>query len=481
MGNKDDAKPTSPAGLEERSSGTTQNNDDDDNTDGESGRPNAPTQSGKARQATMGPMYEDPKKSSSHGGGNYHEVHPDKNEPLNATSNPGITNDSAMMTVSLAEPHKGVPEGDFETAVKDGIHFETDGGGKSGGSGDEVAAYKEDPDAVGTQGTEEGRVGQQLLQEIYIEEAATLPNRAFATITDHNTNAPPQRSAVIDNSYDQDEILPGFMFVPGPGYTGMGIRTGYNSASDDDNNINDGNVVIIQGFLPEDDPTRSSRRMSSAESTRERIQRLIDNAVTLDDSAVRPIPIEEVADLEGGNVDEAIKSSNRRWFLPEFVPSCIIILAIVLPLSLRGKSGHSAKDTTSMLSDDVCLPGGVDVRFELAKSILSSITSPDLLADESTPQGKAIRWIVCHDSISVQLLGNQDPSTGHLPKQNHGFIVSGVSGEAQVTRRYILATLSYSTSRASPWKDSLNFLSPDLHECNWHVNYTRKNFPYGGK
>ena len=31
MGDKDDAKPTSPAGLEERSSGTTQNNDDDDN------------------------------------------------------------------------------------------------------------------------------------------------------------------------------------------------------------------------------------------------------------------------------------------------------------------------------------------------------------------------------------------------------------------------------------------------------------------
>ena len=118
---------------------------------------------------------------------------------------------------------------------------------------------------------------------------------------------------------------------------------------------------------------------------------------------------------------------------------------------------------------------------ELAKSILSSITSPDLLADESTPQGKAIRWIVCHDSISVQLLGNQDPSTGHLPKQNHGFIVSGVSGEAQVTRRYILATFYFATSQDSPWKDSLNFLSPDLHECNWHVNYTRHNFPYGGK
>jgi hypothetical protein len=363
----------------------------------------------------------------------------------------------------------------------------------TGGSGNQLKTPEDERDVEDASGKGNDERKKQDVQK-YNEDSALPRKETIVTITDHNTdhntNAP-QGSAVIDNSDDESVVQPGFMFIPGPDYTGTGIHTGYHSASDDDDNINNGSV-IVQGFLPEDDPSRASRRNSSAESTRERIQRLIDNAVTLDDSAVRPIPIEEDGDLEGGNVEisrssssevdnEMVKSSNRRWFLPEFVLACIIILAIVLPLSLRGKSGHSAKDKTSMLSDDVCLPGGVDVRFELAKSILSSITSPDLLADESTPQGKAIRWIVCHDSISVQLLGNQDPSTGHLPKQNHGFIVSGVSGEAQVTRRYILATLSYSTSRASPWKDSLNFLSPDLHECNWHVNYTRKNFPYGGK
>jgi len=133
------------------------------------------------------------------------------------------------------------------------------------------------------------------------------------------------------------------------------------------------------------------------------------------------------------------------------------------------------------LSDADCLPGEVDVRFELAKSILSSITSPDLLEDESTPQGKAIRWIVCDDSISVQLLENQDPVSGNLPTQKHGFRLGGDAGEVQVTRRYILAAFFYSTSQVSPWIDSLNFLSPDLHECNWHKNYTRSNFPYGGE
>ncbi|KAK1741263.1 leucine-rich repeat domain-containing protein [Skeletonema marinoi] len=146
---------------------------------------------------------------------------------------------------------------------------------------------------------------------------------------------------------------------------------------------------------------------------------------------------------------------------------------------MRGKSESEAQDMTASLSDADCLPGEVDVRFELAKSILSSITSPDLFEDESTPQGKAIRWIVCDDSISVQLLENQDTVSGNLPKQKHGFRLGGDAGAAQVTRRYILAAFFHSTSQVSPWIDSLNFLSPDLHECNWHKNYTRSNFPFG--
>jgi hypothetical protein len=322
------------------------------------------------------------------------------------------------------------------------------------------------------------------------QEATLLQKGTVVTIPDENTNAP-QGSAVIDNSDEESVVQPGVVFIPGPDYTGTGIHTGYHSASDDDDNINDGSV-IVQGFLPEDDPTRSSRRMSSAESTRERIQRLIDNAVTLDDSAVRPIPIKEDGDEEG-NIDlEAARSHNSevddkevktgfcRWFLPLLVIACTI-LAIALPVSLMRKSENPPLDSTASLSYAVCLRTGIDARFELAKSILSSITSPELIEDKSTPQGKAIRWIVCHDSISVQLLENQDPSTGNLPTQKHGFIFSGDLGQAQVIRRYILATFFYSTSQVTPWKDSLNFLSPDLHECSWHKNYSRSNFPFGGK
>ena len=304
----------------------------------------------------------------------------------------------------------------------------------------------------------------------------------IAEIPDENTTYSGQEDSAVGS--DRNASVRGVMFVPGPAYTGSGIHTGYQSASDDDT-INNEADVIIQGFLPEDDPRR---KKSNHEILEERVQRLIDNAITLDDSAVQPIPFEEDGDVEenrqnNSRDDEAEKSDNRRWYAPllGLVIGACIILAIALPLSLRGKPENEVQDTTVSFSADACLKGEVDVRFVLAKSILSSITSPDLLDDESTPQGKAIRWIVCDDSISVQLLDNQDPSTGNLPKQKHGFRFGGDSGMAQVTRRYILATFSFSTSQVSPWKDSLNFLSPDLHECSWHRNYTRENFPFGGK
>ena len=336
-----------------------------------------------------------------------------------------------------------------------------------------------------------GEKKQQSRQQINVDVTSSPTKGTIAEIAD---NVAQEDSAVLDDGEGNDHrngSLPGVFFVPGPGYTGTGIHTGYNSGSDDGTNIDEGGV-ILEGFLPEDDPSRRRK----PESAEERVQRLIDNAITLDESAVMPIPMEEHGDEEEDNGFEAVQnipknedeaemkmSNNRRWFsllLLLLVAACIIV-AVVLPLSLRGESDDEVQGTTVSLSDSNCLPGEVDARFELAKSILSSITSLDLLKDESAPQGKAIRWIVCDDSISTQLLENQDPSTGNLPTQKHGFSIGGDSGEAHLIRRYILASFFYSTSQANPWKDSLNFLSPDLHECNWYTNYTRENFPFGGE
>eukprot|EP00984_Skeletonema_dohrnii_P031500 scaffold24034_cov135-Skeletonema_dohrnii-CCMP3373.AAC.1 len=210
------------------------------------------------------------------------------------------------------------------------------------------------------------------------EATSTSPQEGTATEIPEeniNVNAAHEDPAVLGNGDDDRSIVaPGFMFIAGPGYTGSGIHTGYVSGSDDDN-IDEG-AVIIEGFLPEDDPSR--RRNSRAESTREQrtrehVQRLIDNAITLDDSAVRPLPFEGDGDeenngLEGahGNSserdDEVGKSDNRRWFLPllGLLIAAGIVLAITLPLSMRGKSEREAQDAKASLSDADCLPGEVD-------------------------------------------------------------------------------------------------------------------------
>ena len=103
-------------------------------------------------------------------------------------------------------------------------------------------------------------------------------------------------------------------------------------------------------------------------------------------------------------------------------------------------------------------------RYVTAKDIATQITSADVLNDEVSPQRKALQWLVCNDKISANLLDNKDEETGLLPKQTNGFLYGGDSGEAQVLRRYILATLYYSTSLEHPWDDDWNFLSGDLHE-----------------
>ena len=68
---------------------------------------------------------------------------------------------------------------------------------------------------------------------------------------------------------------------------------------------------------------------------------------------------------------------------------------------------------------------------------------------------------------------------GLLPKQAHGTKFGGDPREAQVLRRYDIATFFFATSGQVPWTEEWNFLSENVHECAWHHNKTRQNVPYG--
>ena len=96
------------------------------------------------------------------------------------------------------------------------------------------------------------------------EETTSPQKGTIVTTPGDNTNAA-QDSAVFNNngdhessSDDRPEHQPGFM--PGPDYTGTGIFTGYTSDQDVHGNIEEGGV-ILEGFLPEDDPSRRRRRV----------------------------------------------------------------------------------------------------------------------------------------------------------------------------------------------------------------------------
>ena len=98
------------------------------------------------------------------------------------------------------------------------------------------------------------------------EEATSLPplkgRTIIATTPDEATNTDAAQeaqedsaaaaAAVIDNNDDDESVVvPGFMFIAGPDYTGMGIFTGYDSNAEEDN-IDDEGCIILEGFLPED-------------------------------------------------------------------------------------------------------------------------------------------------------------------------------------------------------------------------------------
>ncbi|KAL7462099.1 hypothetical protein ACHAXS_002496, partial [Conticribra weissflogii] len=107
---------------------------------------------------------------------------------------------------------------------------------------------------------------------------------------------------------------------------------------------------------------------------------------------------------------------------------------------------------------------------------------------------KALRWIVCQDSISANFLNQHEDEKLNSRGTNlgqgfqinqtetrtgYGFHNSGNTPQSHIIRRYILATLYYSTSLHGPWHDDWNFLNGNQHECSWHKIYNRSNFHFG--
>jgi len=187
----------------------------------------------------------------------------------------------------------------------------------------------------------------------------------------------------------------------------------------------------------------------------------------------------------------------QRYFKP---PRSLIFLALLLlvAITVGAAIGESNSDSSAAPRDEVDISGGTGENtviptnttdifdsskptfqpsivsciestnqdiYDLTKLIVEQITPTENLSTLSSPHRKALEWIVCEDGISFKLFDNRDSSTGIISKQAHGTQFGVDSGEAQVLRRYTLATFFFDTPETGAWDDHLNFLLPTVHEC----------------
>jgi len=89
-------------------------------------------------------------------------------------------------------------------------------------------------------------------------------------------------------------------------------------------------------------------------------------------------------------------------------------------------------------------------RYSKIREIVKSISSHNDLYNTSSPQARALDWIVYNDKLNVS-----------------------ETNASWIQQRYIVTVLYFSTGGNSTWLETFQFLSP-THECTWHDPSTGK-------
>lgn len=141
----------------------------------------------------------------------------------------------------------------------------------------------------------------------------------------------PGRNNVQDNddnsSSDESVIQPGFMFIPGPNYTGTGIHTGYHSDHEDNNDTTDNNLSEM-GITATTEAVPESHIVPSA------------------------YLVQDVEVAQAEEVKPFLKQKEGKFTIL-IVGLLLLSVAILLAVFLSGQGGRSG---VSEVKNDVLLP-----------------------------------------------------------------------------------------------------------------------------
>jgi hypothetical protein len=159
-----------------------------------------------------------------------------------------------------------------------------------------------------------------------------------------------------------------------------------------------------------------------------------------DEDAERPVHIQEA--LRESDEHEINKDTGLWGWMETHKVLVIIVTLLVLGGVVGGiVGGVAASGSSSTSMPEVPSPAPSSLAYADLLAIVSSLTPPSDIADETTPQHSAFKWMVDVDDIDI-------------------------ANENKTIQRYSLATLYFATGGQN-WTSQANFLSSGLDECQW--------------
>jgi hypothetical protein len=141
------------------------------------------------------------------------------------------------------------------------------------------------------------------------------------------------------------------------------------------------------------------------------------------------------------------------------VVSTIVVIAVVLTRNKNNEHSSNLilEDNSTTAMDETTDEDAGHVRFTKLRPFLEKINSNTSVAweDPQSPQSQALHWLIYEDLFTEAAVN-----------------VNGIPDLDRIQTRYLLAVFYFATGGRTEgggsWRNTFNFTSPVLHECDWN-------------